>query len=125
MQVNPHSELVHKLLMALGDRPDLGKFWKQATGAVELPSGAWLHYGLLGSADVSGILGCGCRAELEVKTGSGVQSKEQKNFERMITDYHGLYLIARDTKDTLAAIEAHIKICPKGVLTTLEGVCKK
>ncbi len=103
-----HTALCNALLLALGSRPDLGKFWKQATGSIETPSGAYIRYGLVGSADMSGILCTGQRCELECKTGSAVQSKEQKNFEAMITEYHGVYILCRD-----------IQV----VLTTLEGVC--
>ncbi len=108
-----HSALRAELLLALGKRPDLGNFWKQETGAVELPNGAWLHYGLVGSADVGGILCCACRPELEVKTGAAVQSKEQKDFQAMIERNRGLYLVVRAIPDTLAAIEAHVKSCGK------------
>ncbi len=104
--MNPHTELVNSLLLALGSRPDLGKFWKQNTGAIQSESGAYIRYGLPGSADITGILSTGCRVEIECKTGGGVQSKQQKNFEAMILRYGGIYLVARGIKETLTELEA-------------------
>ncbi len=110
MSANPHSLLVNSLLLALAPRADLGKFWKQATGAIQNIDGAYIRYGLVGSADISGILRTGQRCEIEAKTGAGVQSKEQKNFQAMIAEYNGVYIVARDIPS---------------VLTTLEGICRR
>ncbi len=120
-----HDELVDALLLELGRHPEFGNFWDQKTGFVISEKGYAIYYGLDGSADVSGILCCGCRCELECKTGSAKLQKNQRNFKVMILKNRGFHQTVRAIPDTLEAIEVHIKKCPKGVLTTLEGVCKK
>lgn len=113
--MNAHSILVDNLLLALGQKENahLGNFWKQATGGVELPDGGFLQYGVVGGGDISGILRCGCRGELECKTGKGVQIKTQKDFEKVINENSGFYRVVRDIPSVLAEIEAHVKKCPK------------
>lgn len=64
-----------------------------------------VRVGVKGAADISGILrsknGFGLRLEIEVKTGSGRQSPDQKNFQRMIESLGGLYIVARSIQEAL------------------------
>ena len=60
-----------------------------------------IRYGVLGQADITGLLPTGRRVELEVKTGSGVLSDGQIKFSRMITEYGGLYFEIRDIPSAL------------------------
>ena len=106
--MNPHTALVNSLLLALGSRPDLGKFWKQNTGAFRTEQGAYIRYGLVGAADISGVLVGGTRCEIECKTGTGKQSEAQKNFQAMIQEYNGVYIVARDIQNVILELERRV-----------------
>lgn len=64
-----------------------------------------VRVGVKGAADISGLLrdrsGKGIRLEIEVKTGSGRQSPDQKNYQRMIESLGGLYFLARSVSQAL------------------------
>lgn len=97
--VNEHSKLVNELLLMIGrDFPDI-RVWKNATGATKI-KGQVIKFGLKGSADILGIIKPGGRLlAIECKTGQAIQSKYQKNFENMIADFGGIYLVARSVQD--------------------------
>lgn len=68
--------------------------------------------GVDGQADISGILAVptpggliGIRLEIEVKAGKDKQSDAQKNFQRMIEGFGGIYILARGVDSALADIE--------------------
>ncbi len=69
-----------------------------------------LSFGLTGQADLSGILGdgfhpsAGTRIEIEVKSETGRQSKEQAAFQGMIERFGGLYVLARSVEDVEKAL---------------------
>lgn len=73
-----------------------------------------IRFGVVGQADISGIkkteIECPCcnhkflnpigqRTEIEVKTGTGKLSDEQKNFRAMILAHGGLHIELRELKD--------------------------
>ena len=99
-----HSDLVNQILISIGMLPFV-RVWKNATGAYQDDRGLWVRYGLPGSADITGVLnhssGVGLRLEIECKTGNAVQSKIQKNFQTMIINMGGLYLLARDAQSSV------------------------
>ena len=64
-------------------------------------------YGLVGSADIMGILLGGKIICFECKTGNSVQSKEQKNFEAMIKRFGGLYLVVRAPQEAVDFVIAN------------------
>jgi len=67
--------------------------WRNNTGAFH-DGERLIKFGIPGQADISGIIKpLGCRLEIEVKRPGGRQSEAQKNFQRMITDHGGLYLL--------------------------------
>ena len=105
MGLNPHSTLVNNLLVALGARPDLGKFWKRNTGAFQTDQGHYIKYGLVGAADIEGLLVTGRHVEIECKTGAGKQSEAQCNFEAMILRFHGVYILARSVQPVITYLE--------------------
>lgn len=104
-----HDALVDAILVELGKHPELGNFWPQPTGFVLSEKGYAIHYGLEGSADISGILCSGLRCEIEVKTGEATQQKNQKDFQAMIEKNKGVYLVARDITSVLSRLEALCK----------------
>lgn len=106
MDKNAHTELVNNLLIALGSRPDLGKFWKRNTGAFKTDEGHYIKYGLTGAADIEGLLVSGRHIEIECKTGTGRLSSAQQNFKAMILKYGGVFIEARGIREVLSEIEA-------------------
>ena len=97
--LNPHSELVNKVLLKIGSL-DFVRVWKNNTGtAIAMDGNRIIKYGLPGSADITGILlnksGLGIRIEIEIKTGRAILNKKQKNFKKMILGLGGLYLLCR------------------------------
>lgn len=105
MVVNVHSNLVNLLLIELGSRPDLGRYWKNNTGVAQADD-RFIRYGLPGSPDIIGLTHKGLWVGIECKTGSGRQSQIQKNFQAMIEQNNGVYILARDINEVLHKIEA-------------------
>ena len=94
-----HTGLVNEILLKLGDLPHI-RVWKNSTGCAQTPSGHFIKFGLVGSADILGIRApTGQLIAIECKTGKARQSKEQKAFEKMITAFGGIYVVARLTSD--------------------------
>ena len=89
---------------------ELCRCWKQETGAA-YRDGNLIHYGLKGSADISGIMRDGRRLEVEVKTGKAVQQENQKAFERMILTMKGVYFVARSVEDAILKLQAAATFC--------------
>ena len=98
-----HNKLQNDILVALS-RQNLGLFWSNATGAGKSPTGEWIRYGLVGSSDILGVVNGGYFVGIEVKTGSGVQSPGQINFESAVKKRGGYYFVARNIPDTLLVV---------------------
>lgn len=81
------------------------RLWRQNTGAavpvwaVGKPNPQIIKFGIPGCADLTGILADGRRLEIEVKSATGQQSQQQRNFEAMITKLGGVYILARSVDD--------------------------
>lgn len=99
-----HDLLVKQLVLALA-QTRLCRVWEQPTGAA-FRKGHLIHYGLVGCADISGILRGGKRIEIEVKTGKAVQTVEQKAFQKIIGDFGGIYYVARDLLSTIEFVKS-------------------
>jgi hypothetical protein len=99
-----HQRLRNEILLALGSRAGLCRVWPQNSGAVQ-QAGRWIHFGLVGCADISGIMVDGRRLEIEVKTGKGVQSDAQRNFAEMIRRMGGVYILARSVDEAVRGVE--------------------
>jgi hypothetical protein len=98
------SELVKGILNALEIKPDC-YFWRNNTGAFFVGK-RMIRFGLKGSADILGILRGGRLCAIEVKTEKGKLSDDQIRFGLLISDYGGLYLVARTVADAIRAVEA-------------------
>lgn len=61
----------------------------------------YMQFGLVGSADITGLLKDGRRLEIEVKDYKGKQSMEQIKFADMIRKSNGLYILARSLDDVV------------------------
>ena len=97
------TDLVNSILLEFGARPDL-RIWRQNTGAARTSRGALVRFGIPGQADISGILSGGRRIEIECKTKTGRQTKEQKAWQAMIERFGGLYVLARSVEDVRRAL---------------------
>lgn len=101
-----HTKLVNDILVELSRRAYV-RVWKSQTGVFRdlEDDNRIIRTGVKGSADISGILrirsGYGIRLEIEVKTGSGRQTPDQKNFQRMIESLGGFYLVARSIQEAV------------------------
>lgn len=112
-----------EILRAFGCRRDL-RLWRQNTGraipiwalqkrigetiTMELISDLErIAFGIIGSADLSGILSDGRRLEIEAKAARGRQSGQQQNFQRMIERFNGAYILARSVDDVHRGLRGH------------------
>lgn len=91
------AKIKNEILLKFGARADL-RVWNNPTGAVKVGD-RYIHFGRVGSADIIGILHDGRFLAIEVKTATGRQSEEQKNFEKMIKNFNGIYILARSVGD--------------------------
>ena len=57
-----------------------------------------INYGKKGSADIIGITDNGIHIEIEIKTGKAVQTKLQKNWQRMILSKGGIYIVVTNRR---------------------------
>lgn len=80
------------------------RLWKCATGTAKIGN-RYISFGLKGAADLTGILCDGTRLEIEVKSGAATQSEEQKNFQKMIEKYGGIYILARSEDDAVNQLQ--------------------
>ena len=90
--------LVQQILIEFGSLPGM-RIWRVNTGAAIRPGGGLVRFGLPGMADISGIIAGGQRIEVEAKTRTGKQRKEQVAWQKMIEGLGGLYILARTTDD--------------------------
>ena len=101
MSDNAHTILVYDALQALAKHGYTA--WQNNTGAIKTDTGRYQKYGKVGSADIMGILQPnGRHMELEAKTGTGRQSKEQKIHQQFVVERNGgLYILFRSVDDLL------------------------
>jgi hypothetical protein len=98
-------QIQQHILLTLGARPGL-RIWRNNTGAVKDQHGRLIRFGLVGSADILGVLAPSGRfVAIEVKTDVGRQSEAQRNFQRMIEDHGGVYILARSVDDAVRGID--------------------
>jgi|SRR5215217_6736657 len=101
----PEKVIEASILREFATRNDM-RLWKNPVGNAITPDGAQrVRFGLIGQADLTGILPDGRRLEIEVKTEIGQQRPAQVNYEKMITRFHGLYILARSVDDVYRALE--------------------
>ena len=107
-----HQTLVDDLLLTFGARPYV-RLWKQPVGkARALHSQRVISFGVPGMADLGGILACGRRLEVEVKTGTGRLSPDQARWRATIERFRGVYTLARSCDDLEETLRSHLSECP-------------
>ena len=96
------------ILRTFGTRKDM-RIWRANVGASTFlgPHGKQrVQFGVPGQADLTGILPDGRRLEIEVKSAVGRQRPEQVNYQKMIEQFGGVYILARSVEDVFAALHA-------------------
>lgn len=102
----------NEILLALGSRPDV-RIWRQNSG-VFLSADATRHIrgAPAGTADLGGVLRIdtpsgplGVALQVEVKSATGRQTREQRAFQRMIESMGGVYIVARSGPDAVRQVE--------------------
>lgn len=95
------SQLQDKIRLALGRIPGLC-LWRNNCGVAEI-KGYKVRFGVAspGGADLIGIYK-GRFVALEIKTETGRQTPEQKQFEQLVTKLGGVYRIVRSVEQALA-----------------------
>ena len=105
------------ILRVFGTRADM-RLWRAnvGVGSYRDPRTGKMRkvrFGVVGQADLSGILPGGIRLEIETKSADGTQSAEQCAFQRMIERFRGVYVLARSVQDVWAAISPYLNSVPK------------
>lgn len=91
-----HTQLVNAILLRYGQDPRV----KVAKNHVGFDEARRVRYGIKGSPDILGIVGPHGRAlGIEVKTGVGRLSPQQKAWRRVFEAKGGLYVEARSVED--------------------------
>jgi len=90
------AEILQNIIKAFATRSDC-RLLRQNTGAVKI-NGRFVRFGTPGRGDLV-LFARQLYAEIEVKTATGRQSKQQKAYEKMITGYGHTYLLARSVED--------------------------
>lgn len=78
-------------------------------GSVDPPARR-VSFGLLGSADITGILPDGRRLEVEVKRPGESQTVKQRKFQEMIERNRGVYLLVTSVEELAHGLEGSMLI---------------
>lgn len=87
------------------------RLWRVNVGAAKMPTGQVMRFGLPGMADLTGLVACGRRLEVEVKGPEGRLSKQQEAWGRCITALGGLWIVARSADDLQRFLGGHLASC--------------
>ena len=85
------------ILRAFGTRRWM-RLWRANVLAARMGN-RFVRAGVPGQADLTGILPDGRRLEAETKSATGRQTEDQRNFQRMIERFGGVYVLARSVED--------------------------
>ena len=95
-------QVQNEILRAFGTKRSM-RLWRANTGVVRIGHRV-VRFGVPGQADLTGILPDGRRLEIEAKSPDGRQTEEQRNFQRMIERFGGVYVLARSVEDVACAL---------------------
>lgn len=104
-------ETQRQIQVAFGALPWL-RLWRVNVGVAKTPGGQMMRFGIPGMADLTGIVACGRRLEVEVKGPDGRLSQEQVAWGRCIKSLGGLHCVARSVDDLQAFLQEHLAGCP-------------
>lgn len=101
--MTPESVVQGEILRVYANHPRVC-LWRQSTGAARI-GGRFVRFGLKGQADLQGVIApSGQALFIECKSARGVQSPEQRTFQRLVEKHGGLYVLARTLEDVAAAL---------------------
>ena len=118
--LNPRENDVKKAILDYARKLHI-PLWRANTGAVpfdeKTPPGQvrrkrWVRFGRIGQADLTGLMpdGTGRRLEVETKRPKGGrQSVRQKDFQFLIEQHNGVYILANSLEEFVKAIKANEK----------------
>jgi hypothetical protein len=84
--------------------------WRNNTGSFAIEGGGYFKAGLIGSADIIGLLPTGRFLAVECKSQDGRQSESQKEFQEHIEQNKGLYILVRSVADLMIAFGKENKL---------------
>ena len=91
------------ILRAFGSKRSM-RLWRANVLAARMGD-RFVRAGVPGQADLTGILPGGKRLEVEIKSERGRQTEDQRNFQRMIAWFGGVYVLARSVEDVAQALK--------------------
>lgn len=103
----PENKVKNDCLRWLKDRGIYA--WRNNTGMVWAGNHP-IRFGLVGSADIIGLLPDGRFLGIECKSKTGKQSDVQKRFQENIEQNHGVYVLAYDVTDLEEALHDVIAV---------------
>jgi hypothetical protein len=105
-----HQEQLHLVMKEFQSLFKKCRIWQNQTGVARSMDGSrFIKYGCIGSADITGIMDDGTRVEIEIKVKRDKQRESQKNFETMIRQCNGIYIIIDDKSDIKEQLCRHLK----------------
>jgi hypothetical protein len=100
------AQIQHDILLAFGAHPRL-RLWRSNSGAARNSAGRLVTYNFKGCPDLSGFIGPEGRAFfVEVKSATGRQSLEQRQFQAICQRFGAVYCLARSVEDVRRALVA-------------------
>jgi len=124
---NIHSKVKSQVLKAIGSERDI-MVWNNPTGTFMSPSGGIVKVGIRGAGDIIGLMRknlhivriigensfqphsretddtVGIMFAIEIKTGGGVQKKDQKKWQAAFESFGGKYFVCHNALEAKAAI---------------------
>ena len=98
-------QIQNSILREFGTKPWL-RIWRANVGVARINRRV-VRFGIPGQADLTGILYDGRRIEIEIKSATGHQTQDQKNFQAIIERFNGVYILARSITDVYEQLGAH------------------
>lgn len=102
-----HEKLLQKTFLLVQETFSQARIFPRHVGMFFKPSGAPISINMKGMADAYMLLPYNndlLHIELEFKYGNDRQSEYQKNWQKIIEDMNGLYIIVKKPEDAINAI---------------------
>jgi hypothetical protein len=103
-----HQKLLQRASLLVQSTFPQSRFFQRHVGLFYTKNKSPISIGIKGQADAYILLhykGNLLNVEVEFKTGSATQTKEQKNWQKTITDLGGLYILCRNEQDIITEIK--------------------
>lgn len=101
-----HTHLRNAILVAIGNLPDVQVWAMNPQSPPDAITGRVFRCGPVGMADIVGIVGPRGRfVAIELKTGRGMLSDDQKRWHALVLAQGGIAIVARSVDDAMRAIE--------------------